>query len=110
MLFAGDIMFYGVVPAAHHGHAGGWLAVMARVLGMDVSVIVPGHGPVGGKAEFAEMRDCLALIYASARRLFERGQPIKEAIAEVDLGPYRAWNDSYERISQNVERLPRISG
>jgi hypothetical protein len=77
---------------------------MDRVLTMDVQTIVPGHGPVGGKREFAEQRDCLSLIYDSARRSYDRGLPAKQAIAEIDLGAFAKWNDAHERMSQNVER------
>ena len=51
ILFAGDVAFYYVAPFAHNAHVGKWLETVDRILKMDVDVIVPGHGPIGGKKE-----------------------------------------------------------
>src|ERR1700693_2609317 len=55
ILFAGDIGFFYVAPFAHNGHVTKWLEAIDRIMAMDVDVIIPGHGPIGGKKELAEM-------------------------------------------------------
>jgi glyoxylase-like metal-dependent hydrolase (beta-lactamase superfamily II) len=50
VLFAGDIGFFYSMPLVV-GKVGGWLEVIDRVKDLDVELIVPGHGPVGGKRE-----------------------------------------------------------
>jgi glyoxylase-like metal-dependent hydrolase (beta-lactamase superfamily II) len=57
ILFASDVAFYYVAPFAHNAHVGKWLQTVDRILKMDVETIVPGHGPIGGKKELAEMAE-----------------------------------------------------
>ena len=56
VLFTGDILFHGGHPIAWAGPVSNWIAACDRILGMDVDVIVPGHGPLaeqggGARAE-----------------------------------------------------------
>ena len=105
ILFAGDVAFFNVTPLAFEGHIGNWIAVCDRVLAMDdVDVVVPGHGPVGGKDDLREMRGYLQLVHDGARRAFEAGATEEEARTAVDLGAYAAWGEP-ERLSFNVARV-----
>jgi len=57
ILFAGDIAFYWVAPFLNNGIATKWVEFNDKILAMDIDVIVPGHGPVGGKRELAAMSE-----------------------------------------------------
>jgi glyoxylase-like metal-dependent hydrolase (beta-lactamase superfamily II) len=105
ILFAGDVAFFNVTPLAFEGHIGNWIRVCDRVLAMDdVDVIVPGHGPVGGKDDLREMRGYLQLVHDGARRAYDAGASEDEARASIDLGAYESWGES-ERVSFNVARV-----
>jgi len=104
LLFAGDVAFHYVTPLAFEGHIGRWLEVCDRVDGLDVETIVPGHGPVGGKADLREMRGYLHYIRQQARAVFDAGRSEKEAAAAIDLGDYASWAEP-ERLPLNVGRL-----
>ena len=104
LLFAGDVAFYSVTPLAYEGHIGGWLDVCDQMDALDVATIVPGHGPVGGKAELREMRGYLELIHRQARAAFKVGLSHEEATAGIDLGDYASWTEP-ERLALNVARL-----
>jgi cyclase len=106
ILFAGDIAFHKVTPQGFQGDIGKWISVVDQVLKMDVEIVVPGHGPSGTKADLAEMRDYLQLVYKGARRCFDLGLTEARAIESIDLGKYRAWTEA-ERIKDNVERAYR---
>jgi len=69
-----------------------------------VTTIVPGHGPVGGKAELQDMRGYLSLLLSEARRKRSAGISPGRAAAEMDLGKYAAWTDS-DRIATNMARV-----
>jgi cyclase len=103
VLFAGDIAFYYVTPLAFQGHVSGWIKAIDRVRDLDVETIVPGHGPVGGKAELREVRDYLALVRREAKRCFEAGLDEVEAAVEVRLGWFDKWVEP-ERLVHNVMR------
>ena len=103
VLFAGDIAFFQVTPLAWQGHIGNWIKALNRILDMEIETIVPGHGPVGGKAELAEMRDYLQLVYDGAKESFNRGLSESEAAKAIKLGKYSTWANP-ERIEKNVIR------
>jgi cyclase len=65
---------------------------------------VPGHGPVGGKAQLAEMRGYLELLWREGRKKFDAGNSAGRAAAEINLGPYASWTDA-DRIAANLARL-----
>jgi cyclase len=71
---------------------------------MDIDVLVPGHGPIGGKAELAAMRDYLVLLRAAARTQFDRGVSAGIAAATIDLGPFARLPEA-DRVVDNVVRL-----
>jgi glyoxylase-like metal-dependent hydrolase (beta-lactamase superfamily II) len=104
VLFAGDLAFYYVTPLAFQGHVGNWIKVADRVLKMDVEIIVPGHGPIGGKKELSEMRAYLALIRREAKKRFDAGMTAEQAARDVKLGIYARWREP-ERILPNIMRL-----
>lgn len=105
VLFAGDVAFFYVTPLAFEGHIGRWIDVCERVIDeIDADVIVPGHGPVGGKDDLRRMRTYLQLVRNGARRAFDAGALEREAVAAIDLGEYAAWGEA-DRIAPNVARL-----
>ncbi|MDZ4278072.1 MAG: MBL fold metallo-hydrolase, partial [Dehalococcoidia bacterium] len=104
LLFAGDVAFHYVTPLAFEGHVGGWLKVCDEIAALDVDTIVPGHGPVGGKAELREMRGYLDSVRRQARAAFDAGRSQEEAARGIDLGDYASWAEP-ERLPLNVGRL-----
>jgi cyclase len=104
LLFAGDVAFHYVTPLAFEGHVGKWIEVADRVLAMEVDTIVPGHGPIGGKADLRRMRDYLSLVRSEARQAFDAGVEAEEAARSLPLGEYADWGEP-ERVVLNVRRL-----
>ena len=104
LLFAGDVAFHYVTPLAFEGNIAGWLEVCDRVDALEVDTIVPGHGPVGGKAVLREMRGYLASIHQQARAAFDAGRSQEEAVAGIELREYASWGEP-ERLALNVGRL-----
>jgi cyclase len=104
LLFSGDVAFFNVTPLAFEGHIGRWIDVCERVLAMeDVATIVPGHGPVGTKDDLRAMQRYLSLVRDGARRAFDAGAPVTDAVQAIDLGEYAVWNEA-ERLAANVAR------
>ncbi len=103
VLFSGDLAFHYVTPLAFQGHVGHWIETADRMLGLDAEVIVPGHGPIGTRADLARMRDYLVLVRREARVRFDAGMPAEAAARDIRLGVYAAWREA-ERILPNVMR------
>jgi cyclase len=103
VLFTGDLAFHYVTPLAFQGHVGRWIEAADRVLAFEADVIVPGHGPIGTKADVRLMRDYLALVHRESRRRFDAGMPAEAAARDITLGVYASWREP-ERILPNVMR------
>lgn len=101
LLYAGDILFVGGTPIAWAGPIDRWIAALDQILNMDVDTILPGHGPASGKPEVSAMRDYLVWVQGEARRRYEDGLSVDEAIDSIDLGDY-AKVPEFGRIAQNV--------
>ena len=95
--FAGDLCFFGVTPLAFQGDPAVWadtLDLLADLAG----TIVPGHGPVGGAAEIAELQGYLRGCVAAG------GDPTR-----IPPGPWDAWGERAERDPINVERAALLA-
>jgi cyclase len=104
IVFMGDIAFFGVTPLLSSGFVQEWIKVCdASLQDPQVEVIVPGHGPVGGKQDLTEMRDYLALVLGAARKGLAAGIGAGRAAAELDLGKYATWTDP-DRVVNNMAR------
>jgi cyclase len=103
VLFAGDLAFHDVTPLAFQGHVGRWIETADRLLAFEADVIVPGHGPIGARADVRLMRDYLALVHRESRVRFDAGMPAEAAARDIKLGVYASWREP-ERILPNVMR------
>ena len=101
LLYTGDILFVGGTPIAWAGPIDRWIAALDRILDMDVVTIVPGHGPVSGKAEVTVMREYLVYVADEAVKRYEQGLDVDDAVASIDLGPFAELPES-GRLAQNV--------
>jgi cyclase len=104
ILFMGDLFFNRICPAAFAGSLSGWIRVVKEILELDAETIVPGHGPLAGKSELRDMLRYLELIYAGSLEGFRLGlDPVKVA-DEMDIGEFRRWGDTHERLLEDVRR------
>jgi glyoxylase-like metal-dependent hydrolase (beta-lactamase superfamily II) len=68
-------------------------ANVARV--SDKTIIIPGHGPVGGKAELIAFRDMLVAIRDKVAAMKQQGSSLDEVVATAPTAAYDAkWGGS----------------
>ena len=93
VLVLGDIFWNGIYPFIDNAAGGGidgmirW-ANAALDLATDKTIIVPGHGPVGNKAQLREFRDMLVTIRNNVSDLKKQGKTIDEVIAAKPTADY----------------------
>jgi len=104
IMWVGDIGFFYVVPFAQNAHVTKWLETIDKINAMDVTMIVPGHGPIGGKKELAEMGEYFRVLMREAKKRFDAGMSPGQAAADIRLGKFDNWIGS-EQIVMNVVRL-----
>ena len=103
ILFAGDVAFFWVAPYANNSHISKWIDVCNTIAGWDVDVIVPGHGPIGGKKELAEMAEYFKVLGVEARKRYNAKMTPGAAAAEIRLGRFDNWIGP-ERLIMDVVR------
>ncbi|WP_439817165.1 MBL fold metallo-hydrolase [Zavarzinia sp. CC-PAN008] len=106
VVFTGDILFAHSTPIMWAGPVANWIAACDLILGAEVDVIVPGHGPIADKAAVAAQRAYLVYIRDEARKRYDAGLSWAEASEDIALGDYSSWGDA-ERIAVNVATLYR---
>jgi cyclase len=90
VIHSGDVFFNGLYPFIDVDH-GGTLNGMIRAADAVLELadgntkIIPGHGPLGDKAQLQAYRDMLATAYERLSQLKEKGLSMEEAVAEKPL-------------------------
>jgi cyclase len=95
VLHLGDTFFNGMYPyidGGTGGSIGGMIAAADKTLAMadNDTKIVPGHGPLGNKADLAKFRDMLSTVRDRVQKLHSSGKSVEEAVAAkplADLDP-----------------------
>ncbi len=110
-VYTGDILFIGGTPIVWAGPLSNWVAACDLMLGMDVDVVVPGHGPITDKAGVAAVRDYLAFVDEAATARHAAGIDAWEAARQIaaEVGAkeeFRGWSE-FGRISVNVDTAYR---
>jgi len=95
VIHAGDIFFNGKYPfidVESGGSIAGMLAAMDAILKMSdgATRIIPGHGPMGGRAELEAARRMLADTAGRVRALKAAGKPVEEIVAATPNADYDA--------------------
>jgi len=110
VLHTGDVFFNGFYPyidGSTGGRIDGMIAAADRLLSLADSdtKVVPGHGPLGTKAELVKYRDMLSKAADRVRTLKASGKSVEEAIAakpfadlEADWGKGRLNGDSFVKV------------
>src|SRR6266550_2808352 len=110
VLHTGDVFFNGFYPYID-GSTGGRTDGMIEAAGSLLSLadsdtkIVPGHGPLGTKADLAKYRDMLSTAADRVRKLKESGKSVDDAIAakpladlDADWGKGRLNGDGFVKV------------
>lgn len=108
--YTGDLVFHGGHPIMWAGPVGNWIAACDHILGLDVDVIVPGHGAVSDKSSVQGLRDYFTHILAETTKCYEAGLTWQDAAFEVGYASFDSWLDR-ERVVANVATIYRdLSG
>ena len=106
LLFTGDLLFKDAHPIIWQGPVSNWVAALQRLLAMDLETVVPGHGPLTDKTGLREILHYLEVLSREARRRYDAGMSVDEAVRDLSLDEFRGWLDA-ERIYVNVHTLYR---
>ncbi len=101
VIYTGDLLFNQGHPVIWSGPFSNWIAACDYILGLDVEVIVPGHGPLADKAAVRAFRHYFVYLHAEARKRFDAGMNYYEAAKDIQMDAFKDWIDG-ERVVANV--------
>ena len=110
ILFAGDVGFFWVAPYANNSIITKWIDLCNAIAGWDVDVIVPGHGPIGGKKELLEMAEYFKVLGVEARKRYDAKMSAGAAAAEIRLGRFDNWIGPERLIMDTVRWYAEWNG
>ena len=105
----GDLLFNGIYPFIDAGSGGsmeGLIAGVDQVLARidDNTKVIPGHGPLGNKADLRAYRDMLADVHVRMTELIKAGKNLDEIVAAKPTADYDAkWGGGFLKPDQWVK-------
>jgi cyclase len=107
VIFMGDLFFHGRFPWFGDCDLTGWIAALDRVLRLDVTTVVPGHGQPASLKELADFRTLLAKVRDAADKAIKAGWSEDAAASDITLADYAAMPRYKEWMPFNVRAAYR---
>ena len=91
LVFTGDIIYtermLAVIPLSNSGK---WVAASDRLLALQPTVVVPGHGrPTDAARAKRETRDYLDSLRTQSKQAFDRGDSLMKAVNKIDQSKFK---------------------
>jgi cyclase len=83
ILFTGDVLFTDYHPYMGESDVEGWVENLDYILYLDLVTIIPGHGPISGKKDVADMKAYIQLFDKKARELVAKSKDVDYIAAEL---------------------------
>lgn len=105
-VWTGDLVFREHVPVID-GSIRGWERVMVNLQNLDVTSIIPGHGPVAKKWEEAlsDQQEYFDALTTGVQDSINNGQTIQQAVATVAQDESGNWLLFGDYHPQNISRV-----
>lgn len=109
VIHAGDIFFNKVFPfidLTNGGNIDGFIAAQQQIIELadENTKIIPGHGPLGNKADMQIAVDMLIEVKTCVKPLVEVGMSMEEVLKANPLAPFEKW--AWFHI--NIERMTKV--
>ena len=92
LAFVGDLAFFGRQPFMVYCDPRAWVAQLEGFERSRIEVFVPGHGPVGTKADIALEREYILMLEDWVAQAIGKGEPIEEVLKRPLPAPFDAWS------------------
>ena len=112
IVFMGDLGFFQCQPFTVYADPQAWVAHLEEMQGSNIEIFVPGHGPLGTKADLALQQQYLTLLEKLVTQAIREGLSAEEMLERPLPAPFDVWlQEGMARWERNVlathERLSR---
>ena len=110
--FVGDLAFFACQPYMGQCIPHAWVTQIDDLCQSDVEVFVPGHGPLGTKADLELEKRYILTQEKLVGQVVEKGGTVEDALAIALPEPFNAWEaEDRRRFEMNVRTsYERLSG
>ncbi len=84
-----------------------WIDSLKRVEAMDFEILVPGHGPLGSRADVTAFRQYMEDLHAAVLAEVRAGTPLEDAKTGIRLEAYADWGRYDDWLPLNIEGMYR---
>lgn len=104
VLFAGDLVLVGFMPyyEGRTRSVRNWIKKLMELEQMDIDIVVPGHGTLGGKELLKQQREFLTALLGEVTAAVKTGQPLDQAMKSVKVPNAANWRNYAEWLGPNV--------
>lgn len=111
IVFLGDLAFFQREPFMRDCDPQAWVAQLEELEGSAFESFVPGHGPVGTKADVTLEKDYIIILEALVTGSVKGGEPVEKALERPLPPPFDAWSLNGTPSEPNVHFLyERLQG
>ena len=106
IIITGGMVNNHVIPFVGDGYIESWITALKHMENLDAEVIVPGHGPVGGKPLVTQMKHYLMELKRYVKNALDdrKNLPDTMKIVKDQLKvKYSGW-EHFERVDENIVR------
>lgn len=82
-----------------------WMEAIRTVEAIDFDVLVPGHGPLGTRADATAFRQYMEQLYAAVLKAAREGQSLAEMQRNIRLDQYSDWHGYESDLPLNIEGM-----
>lgn len=82
-----------------------WIEAIKQVEALEFDTLIPGHGPVGTKADATEHRQYLEDLHAAVLEAARAGQSLEGMKAGITLDKYQDWGQYEDWRTMNIEGM-----
>ena len=82
-----------------------WIEAIRKVEAMDFDILVPGHGPLGVKADASDHRAYMEDLYDAVLTAARAGQDLAQMQASIKLETYKDWGQYDAWLPLNIEGM-----
>lgn len=103
IVFMGDLGFFQCQPFMAYCNPAAWQAQLDGFEGSELEIFVPGHGPLGTKADIALQKRYITVLEEMVGRIVKEGGSVEEALQISLPEPFDAWlSRGMARFEANV--------
>jgi cyclase len=101
--FIGDLGFFQSQPfMPSYGSPPEWIALLDRMATWDIETFVPGHGPLGSKADLDLEARYIRALEDMVQRVVQAGGSLEDALCQLLPAPFDSWQRMGHRFESNV--------